>query len=135
MYIFCADIIRFHDNHNHNNCRHNYSKSKFFEKREDVEKYVANVLYNNIEKLLDVADYFYKELAASNRLDIYYDGSIGFTGLKDPKLYESKYVHDFKIIGDIKNDLDIMDELKELYLKGETVDYIIDYDIESVEVY
>ena len=47
----------------------------------------------------------------------------------DPKLYESKYIHDFKIIGHIKKYLSIMDELKELNLKGESVKFLYKYNI------
>ena len=104
-YKFYANIYFMHVNSDDDYCL-----NKRFHHICHAERYVANELYKALEKRLNN----------------------DFIALKDSKLYESKYIHDFKIMGHIKNNLTIMDELRELYLKGKSVDYIIDYDIEPM---
>ena len=111
-YIFRADIYYCPENYKEDNYLHNHTISKYFHFSSNAKIFVANQLFKALEKRLN------KDL----------------TNLKDPKLYESEYIHDFKIMGHIKNNLTIMDELKKLYLQGETVEYNINYDIVRVEV-
>ena len=111
MYIFCADIYFFMITINIiivDIIIQNLDTLK----KEKILKYILPIIFIKHQKNVQMMILGYQKI--------------------DPKLYESKYIHDFKIMSHIKNNLTIMEELRELYLKDKYDDDIIDYDIEPL---